>query len=312
LAQFPEKPFNVTIEAGIANSSDLSISFRKYKEYRYTVLENGAYKELWAVGLQDSNPDKDIESHSRNAFEIAHQILLAENMTFDHLVRQWNYIGSILHTDRHSDSISQHYQIFNEVRHSYYSRYRTVKGFPAATGIGMKFNGVAIDFCAIQSCEDISVVSVNNPKQINPYSYEQEVLIGSPIHGLVQKTPPEFERAKLIVYGERSKLFISGTASIIGQETIGKDDVACQTRITIENMESLANRDNLRRLYPQLTENSPNIYRNLRVYVKRREDIPKVKSICDSVFRNIPVNYVQADICRKELLVEIEAELGSN
>lgn len=311
LAQSPEKPFNLTIEAGIVNSTDLRISYRKYKDHRYTILENDICKELWANGLEDKNPDLDITSHSRRAFEIVHQILSAENMTFDHIVRQWNYIGNILRTDQNEHSFIQHYQIFNDVRNDYYSRYRSISDFPAATGIGMDFNSVAIDFCAITPTKDLLISSVNNPKQINPYTYDQKMLIGTPQNGQEQKTAPQFERAKLLLYHKKSQLFISGTASIIGQETMGKNDVGEQTRITIENINSLIERENLIHHCPQLNGEMPDNYSYIRVYVKNNADIPIVKSICSAHFGNTSVNYIQADICREDLLVEIEAELAS-
>jgi len=311
LAQSPERPFNLNIEIGIINSSDLKIEYRKYKGFPYTIIENDNCKQLWSNGITDSNPDLSTETSSIKAFEIVRQMLLAENMTFDHIVRQWNYIGNILHTGQKDQLLIQHYQIFNDVRNAYYSRYRSIPDFPAATGIGMDFNGVAIDFCAIAYPDEILIASVNNPKQINPYSYDQGVLIGTPAVGKEQKTPPQFERAKLIQYNEISQLFVSGTASIIGQETSGKNDVKEQTRITIENIESLIARENLLRNCPRLIGASPDKYKYIRVYVKYNEDIPVVKSICSAYFGNVPINYVQADICREDLLVEIEAELSS-
>jgi enamine deaminase RidA (YjgF/YER057c/UK114 family) len=312
LAQSPEKPFNLNIEIGIVNSSDIRIEYRKYKGYHYTIIENDNHKQLWANGITDSNPDLNTETSSINAFEIVREMLLTENMTFDHIVRQWNYIGSILHTDQKDQLLIQHYQIFNDVRNAYYSRYRSIPDFPAATGIGMDFNDVAIDFCAITSQHnEMLIASVNNPKQINPYSYDQGVLIGTPADGQAQKTPPQFERAKLLQQYEKSQLFVSGTASILGQETKGKNDVKEQTRITIENIKSLIARENLIHHCSHLSGATPDKYRYIRVYVKNNEDITVVKSICSAYFGNVPINYVQADICREDLLVEIEAELSS-
>ena len=141
LAQSPERPFNLAIEIGLIHSSDFKVEYRKYKDHQYTVVENGNYKELWANGIEDTNPVQDTEASSRNAFDLVHQILSSENMSFDHIVRQWNYIGNILSADAKDNSLFQHYQIFNDVRHSYYNRYRSIADFPAATGIGMNFSG---------------------------------------------------------------------------------------------------------------------------------------------------------------------------
>lgn len=306
LAQAPESPNNLSIEIGFVNSSNLKIEYRKYNGFRYTTIENDNYKQLWANGIEDPNPDRGTRAYSNNAFDMVRQLLSAENMNFDHIVRQWNYIGNILHTDQKDHSLIQHYQIFNDVRSEYYSRYRSILDFPAATGIGMDFNSVAIDICAITPHDDLSIVSVNNPKQINPYTYDQSVLVGTR-----KKTPPQFERAILLMHQKNSQLFVSGTASIVGQETIGKNDVEAQTRITIENIESLISRENLRHHFVRLKSEIPDKYQYIRVYVKNNEDISLVKSICSSHFGNVPINYVQADICREDLLVEIEAELGS-
>jgi hypothetical protein len=44
-----------------------------------------------------------------------------------------------------------------------------------------------------------------------------------------------------------------------------------------------------------------------RVYVKRQQDYAKVRAICQSRMGQLPVVYTIADVCRPELLVEIEA-----
>jgi hypothetical protein len=299
LAISPEKSFNIAIEIGVVNSSSHKIYYRKFKNWRYTIIENHGYKELWVNGIEDKTLSSSTNTASRKAFEIMRRILLAENMTFDNIVRQWNYIGKILHTGRHNTLAAQHYQIFNKARHDYYHRYRLITGYPAATGIGMNFNGIMIDFYAIELYDGLQIISVRNPNQVNSYNYDQKV------------QPPLFERAKLQVFNDRSRLFVSGTASIIGQDSVGKGDVLKQTAVTIENIEALINRDNLISQCPQLNSEYPDKYYHIRVYVKNASDIPLIKSICVNHFSNIPATYIQTDLCRDDLLVEIEAELHS-
>lgn len=310
LPQSPEKPFHVTIEIGIINSSDVKINYRKYGEFLYTVVEINGFKELWANGLENIYTYPDTESYSRYAFDLVQQILRRENMTFDNIVRQWNYVANILGNEHDDKSHEQNYQTFNKVRQEYYSRYRSVPDFPAATGIGMNFNAVAIDFCAISTNDDLLIYSINNPKQIKPYAYDQQVLSESSFGGIVQKTPPQFERAKLIEKSESSRLFISGTASIIGQVTTGIGNIELQTITTIENISTLIEKANLLHKNPQFNVYSLNKCSFIRVYVKHFEDIPVVKSICVNYFGDTPANYLRTDICREGLLVEIEAELN--
>ena len=50
----------------------------------------------------------------------------------------------------------------------------------------------------------------------------------------------------------------------------------------------------------------------IRVYVKNKEDIMVVQKICQQYYGDIPALYLVSDVCRDDLLVEIEgvAELG--
>lgn len=118
---------------------------------------------------------------------------------------------------------------------------------------------------------------------------------------------PQFERAKLITDGKNSRVFISGTASIVGQETIGLGNIEKQTRVSIDNIELLTSEKNLKSHCPELTV-FPDKYAYVRVYVKNENDFPIVKTICREYFGEIPMCFVKADICRADLLVEIEAE----
>jgi len=307
----PEEHLNAAIEVGIIKPGRVKVTYRKHRKWHYTLLEKGAYKELWANGVGFSGTFIRTRAASKKAFEAMHQILRSENMTFNNVVRQWNYIGKILYPGEQNFLFDQHYSVFNNIRFEYYGRYRDVRDFPAATGIGMKYNGVVIDFCAVIQDDDTHVISIKNPRQINPCNYNEKVLITSAIHGQKQKLHPLFDRAKLLTDLEDSRLFVSGTASIIGQETLGIGDVEKQTMVTIENIESLTSSENLVNHYPQVNLRIPDKYKFIRVYVKLASDIPIVKAICTSHYGNIPAIYVESDICRTDLLVEIETELHS-
>jgi hypothetical protein len=229
-------------------------------------------------------------------------------MGYNDIVRQWNYIGHILEESCIENTVLQNYQIYNEVRHQYYQQYMTAKGFPAATGIGNEFDGVLVDICAIRGEEGVSSHSVSNPKQVNPFVYGQEVLEGQPIHNQPRKHPPEFERAKLVVTGDISRVFISGTAAIIGQKTIGHDDIVVQTNCTIDNMNVLYSAENLLRC-SNLPVNGIPAMQYVRVYIKYEHDLETVKQICQQRYPGVPAIYVFTDVCRNDLLVEMEGEV---
>jgi enamine deaminase RidA (YjgF/YER057c/UK114 family) len=299
----PEKPFKVAVEAAFISSDSIKVTGKSFLSIPYIVLESENGKEIWAGGVSSYLFPDDIKKAAEKAFDLMVAILDEEQMSLNHLVRQWNYIGNILSMKKGY----QNYQIFNEVRSDYYHRFRTIKGYPAATGVGMKHGGVILDFCAVQANPAIIIKPIDNPNQVNAYNYGQQVL-----KGLTDKTkaknPPQFERALLLANSKYSTLFISGTASIIGQETIGKEDVEEQTIVTIENIKKLTNTERIGQLM-----SSQLLYREkislLRVYIKRQNDFSIAKQIIGSHFPQTPAIFIEADICRDDLLIEIEAEV---
>jgi hypothetical protein len=298
----PENPLKIGIEATFITSGSASIETKYWNSVPYVVINSGSYKEVWGAGLGDDLFQNNTREAAFAAFDQVSGILTEENMTFNDIVRQWNYIGDILRVRKGY----QNYQIFNEVRSEYYKRFRNIKWYPAATGIGMKFGGVFLDFCAIKAGSNLQIRGLDNPNQINAYEYGQQVLKGMPDLGKKLKNPPQFERALLIINSTHKSLLISGTASIKGQDTIGKANVREQTEVTIENINKLADIKRLSQIFGE--SNLKGKYTLLRVYIKKQEDFPEVRKICNDNFPMVPAIFVESDICRNDLLTEIEAE----
>ncbi len=299
----PEKPRKVSIEGLFVRSDMQGVITKFWQSFPYVVIESQSGKEVWGAGLGNDMYWKDTRKAANIAFDSIVDILDREGLSLNHIIRQWNYIGNILDLKNGS----QNYQIFNEVRNDYYSKYRTVSGFPAATGVGMKFGGVFLDFCALKADKAVKIKPIDNPNQLNAYEYGQNVLKGLSGKGRSVKHPPQFERALLVANGLNKNLFISGTASIIGQETIGKGDIKEQTIVTIENIKKLTDLERIN----QITGESDSIsgrYSLLRVYIKNQKDFEVVKSVCNEHFPRVPASYVESDICRDDLLTEIEGE----
>jgi enamine deaminase RidA (YjgF/YER057c/UK114 family) len=150
--------------------------------------------------------------------------------------------------------------------------------------------------------------AVSNPSQINAYEYSQQVLKGFAGSADSVKHPPQFERGLILINKTGSTLFVSGTASIIGQETIGKGDITEQTIVTIENIKKVADIERIKQLAGK-QDMTDGKYSLLRVYIKKQEDFSSVKRICNKHFKDSPVIFIEADICRDDLLTEIEAEV---
>ena len=124
-----------------------------------------------------------------------------------------------------------------------------------------------------------------NPRQVSAYSYP-------PCYG---PRSPSFARATRCPAAAGGALLLSGTASIVGHKSVHHGDVARQVEETLDNLEEL------------LPAERPSRFEALKVYVRRTSDLPTVRAaIAARLGAALPVLYLQADICREELLVEIE------
>lgn len=267
---------------------------------RYVVAENESLKCLFAsdlVGLINTSTYQ----QSQAAFESLTNLLLTEGMGYNNIVRQWNYIEKILFcSDGH-----QHYQDFNDVRSHYYDPVDWVDGYPAATGIGMQQGGVILSFDAVKIKSDYAVKAIDNTLQRAAHVYSKEVLIGE----TTLKTTPKFERAKALFSRDELLVYISGTAAIRGEESIDPDDIVGQTRVTMENIEQLIapkTLDEFGVIHPPKASS----LKILRVYIKHEADTAKAKAYLDEHYPSVPAFYLWGNVCREELLIEIEGVLS--
>lgn len=261
---------------------------------RYLRITADSYREIIAGGLCADDLQLPVREQSVQAFKKAEEILQAEKMSFGDIVRQWNYLEGITEVVHGN----QCYQDFNDVRSSFYASSEWMSGYPAATGIGTQYGGVQIDFNAVRG--DISILPIDNDWQKAAHIYSDEVLISHRTN--TEKNTPKFERGKSLSGDHRKMIYISGTAAIRGEESVVTGDALSQTVITLENIQHLTG----------LEEGIGNLpghcgkLQLLRVYLKNENDAPVIKDNLDTLCPDVPVVYLYADVCREELLVEIE------
>lgn len=264
--------------------ADDRITFRQYGGVPYVTIENGDGNFLYAGGVQGEVIHFGIEQQAEEAFSGLAEVLRREGFQMNSIIRQWNYIEQITAFD----GDDQHYQAFNNVRSSYYSRTRWSNGYPAATGIGANLGGVLIDVDAANfSTPEAFATPIDNKLQVAAHAYSDKVLEAS----RQKKTTPKFERAKSMTFGNRRLVYISGTAAIRGEESLKGVGLERQLRITMENIAEL------------IGQAKPVI---LRVYLKNREDFAEAERLMGTYQLDIPISYMWADVCRDELLIEIE------
>ena len=277
----------ITVEATyIANGEATVVHHRNYR----LITLNGC-TELMTGGIVPRFDGGNTFEQSTDIFEGIAKMLADNDFKPSDIYRQWNYIPGITVL---SDG-SQNYQEFNDARSIFYATADWSNGYPAATGIGTSAGGVVVEICAIKG-EQCANLPIDNPLQIAAHNYSQQVLDGKVIEQLSERTTPKFERARLLA----DRVLISGTAAIKGERSNYSTDAVEQAAETMEIMDRLTSKENIP------VENNGSRYDLLRVYVKRESDIPAVRDYMQSHYPAAQKHYLVADVCRPELLIEIE------
>lgn len=306
IAMPPANGHSVTVELILTTIGiDRHVIYKSYNNIPYTIIESNSYKELYAGGISTYKTTINFTEQAEGAFRILKSILQKEGLGFTDIIRQWNYVENILNVQDESGHVIQHYQILNDVRSKYYAESNFDKGYPAATGIGMNAGGVILDIYAVRSMKNIAIYPLKNPFQIDAYNYSEQMLVGDATVNQQKKTTPKFERAKYIEINNKANIYISGTASINSELTVGINDPVKQTETTLKNIRDLISVKNLHKTGINGIDKKPE-YEFIRVYIKYREHFKCVRNICSGRFDNIPVHYLITDICRDNLLVEVE------
>jgi len=269
---------------------------------RYIVIDMPNSKLLFTGGVQARDIDEPIKKQSKEVLASIGAVLKAESLPVESIVRQWNYIEDITKCDGEN----QNYQDFNDARSHFYADAKWEEGYPAATGIGTSAGGLMVEIDATSFNNKKSrAVSLDNSLQIAAHEYSQDVLVGAPDLHFNQRTTPKFERAKAIVVDEQTKIiYISGTAAIRGEESLANVGIQQQTVTTLENIEFLVSKKNLKA--HKVNVKSEPVIQIFRVYLKSYKDLNPARDIITERYPGLPVMYVISDVCRDELLIEIE------
>lgn len=242
--------------------------------------------QLMAVGLVVRN-DADLERLAGAAYRRI--IGFCESRGFPHLHRIWNYIPGINVFDQAVGM--ERYQAFCVGRHGAFAGVRDFETrLPSASALGCVGKELLIYALAGRT----PGYQVENPRQMSAFRYP--VCYGP--------KSPSFSRATGVSNGEGNALFISGTASIRGHESLHSDNVDAQVLETLENMQSVI--DNARSVGLASIDDIRHLDQ-LKVYIRHAAHAPLVR---DAITRRLgglpPCVFLQADICRSSLLVEIE------
>ncbi|MEO7774124.1 MAG: hypothetical protein ABIT61_05410 [Steroidobacteraceae bacterium] len=212
-----------------------------------------------------------------------------DSLGFPHLVRVWNHLPEI----NSNTSGFERYRQFNEARHrSFLACGRQTAGnVPAACALGTPA-GTALVVYFLASSQAGTIIE--NPRQVSAWNYPSQYGAFSPL----------FSRAILTNVSTHPELFISGTASIVGHRSVHPDDAADQTREAATNICALLGEAN--RVINKSVFDKEHL--RYKVYVRDPADYAAVADVLHAIVQPLasPV-FLRADICRSDLLVEVEA-----
>ena len=237
------------------------------------------YAEYCILGdLRPSDINASREAQSLETFEKMERILMSIGMDFSHVVRTWLYLDKLL----------EWYGPFNKVRTQFFEERGVFDRLvPASTGIGMSNPaGAALitDAFAIKPKDDrITIEEVISPLQCSATDYKSS-----------------FSRAVEIGYPDYRRLMISGTASITPDgKTAHLDDTKAQIKLTMEVAQAILKSRDM-----DWGDTTRAI-----CYFKDMRDLPLYTNYCrENNLPKFPVALAHADVCRDDLLFEIELD----
>ncbi|MES1980934.1 MAG: hypothetical protein V4443_00525 [Pseudomonadota bacterium] len=201
---------------------------------------------------------------------------------YGYLLRVWHYFPQI----NDSEQGLERYRRFNMGRHDAFvasGRGISEETAPAASALGSNSGALMIYFLAGRQPGQ----PVENPRQTSAYRYPT----------LYGPRSPIFARALAAQIGAQHCYFISGTASIVGYETLHQGDLAGQTRETLLNIRTLLEQ------VPQQGD----AQLLLKVYLRNATDLAQVRALVEEEFGSgAKAVYLHSNICRSDLLIEIE------
>ena len=199
---------------------------------------------------------------------------------YPHLWRIWNHVGGI----NEPEAGLERYKRFSAGRHESLTRHGYARErFPAASAVGMSEPGVLVYFIAGRS----EGRQAENPRQVSAYDYP-------PQYG---PRSPSFSRATVI--GD-DLIFVSGTASVVGHESVHADSVERQLDETLDNLD-VTIAAAAATVGRQATAGDLTV---AKIYL-RSGSAPD--TLLTRLREEFPASMLlRSDICRQELLLEIE------
>jgi len=246
-----------------------------------SVYQDDSTKFCCLGDLWTSEADASRTEQAAQTFDMIERAMELSGMDFSNVVRTWLYLDELL----------EWYDPFNHVRDDFFRRRGVFDALvPSSTGIsGANPAGAAMIAAAmgIQSLD----------------GSDQAEMLPSPLQCPALEYGSSFSRAVAIDQRGRTRVTVSGTASIEpGGDTVFLDDVPGQIDLTMKVVAAiLAQRD------MDFSDATRAI-----AYFKRAEYARDYEKYCaDNGIPDMPTIITENDVCRHDLLFEIELDTVS-
>jgi enamine deaminase RidA (YjgF/YER057c/UK114 family) len=237
---------------------------------------NARYCRL--AGIIPGDLSGSMADQTRSVFDRIQQALQSVGMEFTDVVRTWLYLDDLL----------KWYDEFNVVRTAFFNQYGVFdRMVPASTGIGAAnpFGAALLaDACAVVPKNGLCTIeAVPSPLQCPALSYKSS-----------------FSRAVEILFPTHRQLMISGTASILPDgRTAHIDNPVKQVELTMKVVETILESRGMG--WNEVTRGI--------AYFKDMRYLPIYNQYCsENNIASFPLAVSHADICRDDLLFEIEVD----
>lgn len=243
-----------------------------------SVFEDQHARYCRLVGLLPSEVSRLRPDQARIVLEQMDSALADKEFSFSDVFRTWFY----------NDDILSWYGDFNAVRNRFFTEKGVFDGImPASTGIGggnVASAALVAGLLALRAKNGaVKVAEVPSPFQSSAADY------GS-----------SFSRAVEVRLPDHRRIYVSGTASIDeAGKTVFVGDCEAQVKQTMEVVQAILQSRGM---------GWADVIRAL-AYFKRAEDVPLLGRYCrDQGLASFPVIVAENDVCRDDLLFEIEVD----
>jgi len=268
-AVIPTSPQSVRVRALSPAREHLSVKLVQIGQARHLYLGNVSGQD------RQGRPLESFRRQSDAMFDAAVGILGEHGVAFADVLRTWIYL----------DDIDRDYGELNASRNAFFRREK-VRRLPASTGIGAKLHPPGT-WCSLD------VYALLTPEVAEAGVMRTPTLNEAPEYGSA------FSRGMRMALAEQTYLFVSGTASV---DECGATAHVGDVRGQIERM--LLNVEELLRPHGATFADLVHAV----TYLKSAGDFELYRRLCaERRLVDVPHTIVQADVCRPELLCEMEA-----